>query len=96
MIDDFKIERVGDKFKIIRHSEDLQEAGFINNIYTEILRKIDITKEQLKQLPKQKEIMEKDIEILESRLEAIRPFLNDIKLLMKQDELKAKREVKKE
>jgi hypothetical protein len=90
MIDDFKIERVGDKFKIVRHSEDVQEAGFINNVYTEILRSIDIKKEQLKQLPKQKEMMEKEIEILESRLEAIRPFLNDIKVLAKKDELKAK------
>jgi len=91
MKDEFKIEREGNKFKISHYTEEIRDAKFIQNIYDEITRKREITQQQLDNLPKQIEIMQKDIETLDERLKAIRPFLTEIRVLIKKEELKQKR-----
>ena len=91
MEENFKIEKIGEKFRITQHTEDVREAKFIMQIYDEITRKREMTQRQLDDLPKQAELLEKDLEVLDRRLKAIRPLLRDIRVLMKKDEMKEKR-----
>lgn len=91
MKEEFKIERIGEKFKITQHSEDVRDAKFIMQVYEDITRKREMTQQQLDNLPKQIEVMERDIEILNLRLKQIRPFLTDLRVLIKKDELKQQR-----
>ena len=92
----FKVEKQGDNtYLIVQRTDDLRNGKFILDMYNEIDRKKQIVQAQIDNLPRQKELMEKDIKTLEKRMAAIKPYLEEINANIKKAEEKAKAEALK-
>jgi hypothetical protein len=74
----FQVEINGDGFMITQATEDVLTGRSLLDVYNEITRKRDMTQAQIDMLPKQKEMMEKDIEQFNKRLASIQPFISGI------------------
>ena len=90
----FRVKKVGDAYEITQRTVDVRPGEFILQVRDEIARKADMIKQQIMDMPRQKEIMEKDIAQLEKRLGAIEPFVKEIQAEMeeKRKELEEKKD----
>lgn len=91
----FRIKKSGEFFKIVQHTEDIRDAKFLLNIHNEITKKIELTQGQIDNLPRQKEMLERDLKTLKKRLNAFRPYIKDIKKIVERERKEQEKKLKK-